>query len=157
MDDVNHGTHVCGTIAQSTNNNLGVAGVAHLCSIMPVRCLGPDGGYHAQFADACHYAADNGAHIINYSAGGSDSQTKREGVTYAYNKGVLIFAAMGNEGMRNCDQAYPARYPEVVGVAASTIDDKHAAYSNFGPDVDLTGPGGHTGTCLLYTSPSPRD
>jgi serine protease len=144
VDDENHGTHVCGTIAQTTNNGLGVAGVAPLTSIMPLRSLGPGGGSHAQFADACHYAADNGAHLINYSAGGSHSETKYEGVTYAYGKGVLICAAMGNDGTLDSDYAYPARYPEVIGVAASTLTDQRAYYSNYGSDVDLTGPGGDT-------------
>jgi len=144
VDDENHGTHVCGTIAQTTNNGLGVAGVAPLTSIMPIRSLGPGGGSHLQFADACHYAADNGAHIISYSAGGTDSATKQEGVTYAHGKGVLICAAMGNDGTLDSDYAYPARYPEVIGVAASTLTDQRAYYSNYGSDVDLTGPGGDT-------------
>jgi serine protease len=144
VDDENHGTHVCGTIAQTTNNGLGVAGVAPLCSIMPIRSLGPGGGTHVQFSEACHYAADNGAQIINYSAGGADSDTKQAAVQYAYGKGVLICAAMGNDGVLNSGQAYPARYPEVIGVAASTLNNQQAYYSNYGPDVELTGPGGDT-------------
>jgi len=145
LDDENHGTHVCGTIAQTTNNALGVAGVAPLTSIMPIRSLGPGGGSHVHFADACHYAADNGAHLISYSAGGTHSETKYEGVTYASGKGVLICAAMGNDGVLDSDYAYPGRYPEVIGVAASTLTDQRAYYSNYGSDVDLTGPGGDTG------------
>ena len=148
LDDVNHGTHVCGTIAQTTNNGVGVAGVAPLCSIMPIRSLGPGGGSHEQFADACHYAADNGAQLINYSAGGSASRTKQEAIKYAFDKGVLICAAMGNEGVLNSADAYPGRYPEVIGVAASTIEDKRAWYSNYGEGVGLTGPGGDSGTDL---------
>jgi serine protease len=144
VDDENHGTHVCGTIAQTTSNGLGVAGVAPLCSIMPIRSLGPGGGNHVQFSEACHYAADNGARIINYSAGGTHSDTKQAAVQYAYGKGVLICAAMGNDGTLNSDQAYPARYPEVIGVAASTLSNQRAYYSNYGPDVELTGPGGDT-------------
>jgi serine protease len=148
VDDEGHGTHVCGTIAQATNNALGVAGVAPGSSIMPVRTLGSGGGLHAQFAEACHYAADNGARVLNYSAGGSDSETKREGVGYAYSHGVLICAAMGNDGALDSSSAYPARYPEVIGVAASTVADQRAYYSNYGSDVDLTGPGGDTSADL---------
>ncbi|MBM3500414.1 MAG: hypothetical protein FJX74_17290, partial [Armatimonadetes bacterium] len=148
VDDEGHGTHVCGTIAQATDNARGVAGVAPLSSIMPIRSLGPNGGTHAQFADACHYAADNGARVLNYSAGGSDSETKREGVQYAYGQGVLICAAMGNDNALDSGLAYPGRYPEVVGVAASTIADQRAYYSNYGADVDLTGPGGDTSVDL---------
>ncbi|MGQ9732477.1 MAG: S8 family serine peptidase [Candidatus Zipacnadales bacterium] len=142
VDDVNHGTHVCGTVAQATNNGIGVAGIAPLCKIMPVRALGPGGGDHAQMADAFHWAADNGAHIINYSAGGLSSQVKEEAIKYASNKGLLIIAAMGNEGQYNSSSAYPARYPEVVGVGACKLNKTHADYSNYGDGVEITGPGG---------------
>lgn len=97
-DDNRHGTHVCGTIAQSTHNTIGVAGIAFNTTIMPIKTLNSaGGGTHAQMADGFHYAADNGAHIINYSAGGSHSATKENAVIYARNAGVIIIAAAGND------------------------------------------------------------
>jgi serine protease len=64
-DDDSHGTHVTGTIAQSTNNGLGVAGVAFNCSIMPVKVLNKNGsGTLQQIVDGIHYAVLHGADVI---------------------------------------------------------------------------------------------
>ena len=71
LDDHAHGTHVAGTIAQSTNNGKGVAGIAHNARIMPLKVLGANGfGKTSDIADAVRYAADNGAKVINMSLGG---------------------------------------------------------------------------------------
>ena len=70
-DDHGHGTHVAGTIAQSTNNKLGVAGVAFGVSIMPIKVLSARGsGSMAGIAQGIRWAADHGAHVINMSLGG---------------------------------------------------------------------------------------
>lgn len=68
-DDDSHGTHVTGTIAQSTDNNLGVAGVAFDASIMPVKVLGGLGGTAFSVANGIYFAADNGADVINMKIG----------------------------------------------------------------------------------------
>ena len=88
---------VTGTVAQSTNNAAGVAGVAFGASIMPIKVLDAEGaGDHATVAEGIIYAADHGAKVINLSLGGSDSSnTLKEAVAYAYNKGVTIVAASG--------------------------------------------------------------
>src|SRR3954453_15833067 len=70
-DDHGHGTHVAGTIAQSTNNKVGVAGVAYAASIMPLKVLSARGsGSVAGIAQAIRWAADHGANVINMSLGG---------------------------------------------------------------------------------------
>ncbi|MBC7808069.1 MAG: S8 family serine peptidase, partial [Akkermansiaceae bacterium] len=70
FDDHGHGTHVAGTIAESTNNNEGVAGLAYESTIMPIKVLAANGsGYSSDIADAIRYAADNGANVINMSLG----------------------------------------------------------------------------------------
>ncbi|MCZ7687158.1 MAG: S8 family serine peptidase [Sandaracinaceae bacterium] len=70
-DEHGHGTHVSGTVAQSTNNELGVAGVAPEAAIMPLKVLDASGrGGWGGIAAAIRYAADNGAHVINMSLGG---------------------------------------------------------------------------------------
>ena len=99
-DDNGHGTHVAGTIAQSTNNGYGVAGIAYEASIMPLKVLsGSGGGTIADIAESIKFAADNGASVINMSLGGGGaSNMLEEAIKYAHSKGVTIIAAAGNEG-----------------------------------------------------------
>lgn len=141
-DDEGHGTHVTGTIAQTTNNNLGVTGVAFNCSIMPIKVLDQNGsGSYADVADGIYYAADHGADVINMSLGGPyNSNTLHNAVIYAYNQGVTIVAAAGNSGSSPVD--YPARYPEVIAVSAVRYDKQLAPYSSYGQEVELCAPGG---------------
>lgn len=144
-DDNGHGTHVTGTIAQSTNNRIGVAGVAYNTSIMPVKVLDYAGsGYYSWIADGIYWATDNGANVINLSLGGpSYSLALEEAVAYAYNNGVTVIAAAGNDG--NAALGYPAGYnPYVIAVGATQFDETLAPYSNYGPDLDLVAPGGNT-------------
>jgi serine protease len=151
-DDVGHGTHVAGTIAQSTNNNYGVAGIAYKATIMPIKVLsGGGGGTISDIAEGIKFAADNGAKIINMSlGGGGDSQLMREAIDYANKKGTVIIAAAGNENRNS--SSYPARYPNVISVAAIDASGKKAPYSNFGAGVDISAPGGsETGKILQNT------
>lgn len=141
-DDNSHGTHIAGTIAETTNNNLGVAGVAFGAKIMPVKVLDKNGsGYYSWIADGIRYAADNGVKVINLSLGGSQySRTLEDAVNYAYNKGVIIVAAAGNDGKDSI--FYPARYEKVIAVGATRYDEEKTYYSNYGNDLDLVAPGG---------------
>ncbi len=151
-DDNGHGTHVAGTIAQSTNNGYGVAGIAYQASIMPLKVLsGSGGGTIADIAEAIKFAADNGATVINMSLGGSGaSNMMEEAIKYAHNKGVVIVAAAGNEARNSA--SYPARYPDVISVSATDAAGHKASYSNFGAGVDISAPGGsETGKILQNT------
>ena len=142
-DDDGHGTHVTGTIAQSTNNGIGVAGVAYNCSIMPIKVLDDIGeGTYADVADGIYFAANNGAQVINMSLGGSyDSETLEKAVAYAYGKGVTIVASSGNDGSTNIN--YPAAYDDyVIAVGATRYDEAIAYYSNYGVGLDIVAPGG---------------
>ncbi|WP_017653637.1 S8 family peptidase [Fortiea contorta] len=151
-DDNGHGTHVAGTIAQATNNKYGVAGIAYEAKLMPLKVLNAfGGGTVADIAEAIKFAADNGADVINMSlGGGGESQLMKQAIDYAYNKGVVIIAAAGNENANGA--SYPARYPRVVGVSAFGPDGERAPYSNFGAGVDISAPGGSdAGTILQET------
>ncbi|NHJ31528.1 MAG: S8 family serine peptidase [Asgard group archaeon] len=144
-DDNGHGTHVSGTIAQTTNNGLGVAGVAFGTTIMPLKVLNAAGtGTYQWIANGIYYAVDNGADIISMSLGGSVASTTLENaVAYAYNNGVTVFAASGNGGANSCD--YPAAYDDyVVAVGATQYDENRAPYSNYGSSLDIVAPGGNT-------------
>lgn len=142
-DDNGHGSHVAGTIAQATNNGIGAAGVAYDACVMPVKVLGANGsGYTSDVALGVRYAADNGAKVINLSlGGGSYSQTMVDALAYAYNKGVTIVAASGNDSRGTV--SYPAAYDEyVIAVGATSYDEEKASYSNYGSALDIVAPGG---------------
>ena len=142
FDDAGHGTHVAGTIAQSTNNGYGVAGIAYEASLMPLKVLGASGGGTvADIAEAIRFAADNEADVINMSLGGAgESKLMEEAINYAHQKGVVLVAAAGNANQNSA--SYPARYPHVIGVAALDSAGIKAPYSNFGAGVDISAPGG---------------
>jgi serine protease len=155
-DDNGHGTHVAGTIAQSTNNNYGVAGVAYEANIMPLKVLSAyGGGTVADIAEAIRFAADNGADVVNLSLGGAgESQVLKEAVDYAYSKGVVVVAAAGNENRNSA--SYPARYPHVISVAATGPSGEKAPYSNFGAGVDISAPGGSADGQILQETINPE-
>ncbi|HDD57611.1 MAG TPA: hypothetical protein ENF43_03745 [Thermoplasmatales archaeon] len=143
-DENGHGTHVAGTVAQSTNNDEGVAGVAFGACLMPVRVLDANGyGTYADVADGIIWATDNGAQVISLSLGGdSSSETLEHAVAYAYSKSVTVVAACGNDNEPEC--LYPAAYDDyVIAVGATQYDENLAPYSNYGPSLDLVAPGGN--------------
>jgi len=146
-DENGHGTHVSGTIAQSTNNGIGTAGIAYLARVMPVRVLDADGaGDTFSISRGIRFAARTGADVINLSLEFSPRVRASQipdivsALRYARRRGVLVVAAAGNGGATVA--AYPARARRVLGVAASTSRGCQADYSNSGLDIDLTAPGG---------------
>ena len=142
-DDHGHGTHVAGTIAQVTNNGVGVTGVARKVSIMPLKVLSARGsGSVGAIADAIRFAADNGASVINMSLGGKfPSRVLKKAVKYAYDKGVVVVCAAGNDGGK---VGYPAAYPGSIAVSATQYDESVTFYSNYGKHLDIAAPGGNT-------------
>jgi serine protease len=144
LDDHGHGTHVAGTIAQSTNNGIGVAGVAFKAKIMPLKVLSARGfGNVADIAEAVRFAANNGAKVINMSLGGPrPAKILADAVKYAHKKGVIVVCAAGNEGSNKV--GFPAGYPEAFAVAATQFDKKTTFYSNYGKEIAIAAPGGNT-------------
>ena len=144
-DDHSHGTHVTGTIAQSTNNGIGVAGVAYNCTIMPVKVSNENGsGTLDQLVDGIHFATDNNADVISMSlgwpAGYDPGQPLKDALDYAYNNNVTIVCAAGNDGRRTI--SYPAAYDKCIAVGATRYNEERAKYSNWGPGLDIMAPGG---------------
>ncbi|MGN6481725.1 S8 family serine peptidase, partial [Luteibacter sp.] len=150
-----HGTHVAGTVAELTNNNLGMAGVAHNAKVLPVRVLGHCGGYDSDIADGIVWAAgghvdgvpDNThpAQVINMSLGGSGQclpdDPMAQAIAAANARGAVVVVAAGNSGD---DASYysPASCPGAITVASVGISSRLAFYSNFGKVVTLAAPGG---------------
>ncbi|MFO0632006.1 MAG: S8 family peptidase [Nannocystaceae bacterium] len=144
LDDHAHGSHVAGTIAQSTNNGVGVTGVAYGAKIMPLKVLSKDGrGAVPGIANAIRYAADHGAHVINMSLGGPlPSRVLAKAIEYAHGKGVVTVCAAGNE--RRSKVGYPAANKFSIAVSATDYGRELTHYSNWGADIDVAAPGGDT-------------
>lgn len=141
QDDNGHGTHCAGIIAARTNNLEGIAGVDWGSKIMPIKAMDAEGsGTAVDIADGIYWATDHGANVISLSLGEySDSDYLHQAIRYAYDKGVAIFAAMGNDGIS--DPSYPAAYPEAIAVAANDENSETASFSNYGPHTSVTAPG----------------
>jgi len=144
-DDHGHGTHVAGTIAQSTNNLIGVAGVAFRCSIMPVKAMDEQGvGDQFTVSQGILFAVEHGARIINLSVGSlQPSITLQNTVKTAYDRGVTVVAAAGNEYTKRNQPSYPAAYKDYcIAVGAVRYDLTRAPYSSTGSYLSLVAPGG---------------
>ena len=140
LDRNGHGTHVAGTIAQSTDNGRGCAGIAPQVSLMPVQALGADGaGSNFSIAAGITWAVEHGAKVLNLSLGGASSRVLQEAVRSAALKGTVLVAASGNAGVQGI--SYPAAYAEVISVGASTKEGTRATFSQYGPALNLVAPG----------------
>lgn len=147
-NDLNgHGTHVAGTIAQTTNNRKGAAGIAYRAKIMPLRVLDEEGkGPIVDVARAVRFAARRKVDVINLSlelppiVRASDVPELASATRYARRRGVVVVAAAGNTA--DTAVAYPARLRGVIAVAGTTIHGCEADYSNSGREVDIAAPGG---------------
>jgi subtilisin family serine protease len=168
-DDNGHGTLVAGVIGAVPNNGLGVAGINWSVKLMPVKVLDSAGnGTISYISSGIIWASDHGANIINMSLGGSgfgEDPTLAAAVSYAFNKGVILVSAAGNDLAnqgKNLDQtpAYPVCADNgqnmIIGVAASDSNDVKAAFSDFGINcVDITAPGVRIlSTAFLPSQPS---
>jgi serine protease len=141
-DDNGHGTHVAGTIAETTNNGEGVAGLAPEAKIMPLKVLSAGGfGNAADIADAIRFAADHGAKVINMSLGSPfPSAIIHNACKYARGKGCTVVAAAGNSGREGV--GFPAAWPECIAVSAVGPTEELAPYSSYGKEVAIAAPGG---------------
>ena len=160
-----HGTHVAGIIAATTDNDLGIAGVAPRAKIVPVKAIGRCGlNGHVSWAEGLLWVAGvdmpdfpvnpNPARIVNVSLGyGMPKTTKLHspicrGETLAalriVQQRTLVVASAGNESS-GAELSSPGACPEAFGVSASNRDGERANYSNYGATVDVAAPGGEFG------------
>ncbi len=139
-DDQGHGTHVAGTIAQSTDNGLGAAGLAFHARLMPVKVLNAEGwGSTVDVADGIRWAADHGAQVINLSLGGPrNAGVLGRAIAHARARGAVVVAAAGNTSGR---VQYPGATAGVIAVSATDARDEIARFSSRGDAIDLAAPG----------------
>ncbi|PEL96125.1 peptidase S8 [Bacillus cereus] len=140
-DELGHGTHIAGTIAAVTDNDIGIAGIAPNVKVLSVRVLDRNGySYNDVIANGITYAADHGAKVINLSIAMEDSsQVLEDAVNYAWNKGAVLVAGAGNSSTSK--PYYPAAYSNVISVAATDSNDAKWERSNYGSSVDIAAPG----------------
>ena len=156
----NHGSHVSGCAAASTNNGVGVAGIGFNCKLLPVKCAadndtrGTGGeGYIITGYEGITYAADHGAKIINCSwggtVGGAYGQTIIDYATI--NKNCLVVSSAGNSNLD--EQNFPASYNYVLSVAATnSTNDNRATFTTYNYDVDISTPGNNIYETLYNNS-----
>lgn len=157
IDSSWHGTLVTGIIGATASNGLGIAGIDHNASILPVRVLGKCGGTDADIVDAARWAMgisvsgvpDNAtpARILNLSLGAETPCTEVYQETFddAEALGVVIVVAAGNESLDldiPGNDVAPAECRGAFTVAATTNGGGGTSYTNIGSAVDISAPGG---------------
>ena len=145
-DGDQHATHVSGTIGALASNTVGVTGIAWKVKIMPLKFLGPGGGFTSAAISAIEYAVANGAKMTTNSwGGGGFSQALKDAIDASGTAGMLFMAAAGNSGQdADINPHYPAGYSSdnIVSVAATDHNDGIASFSTYGlTTVDLGAPG----------------
>ncbi|MGQ5178047.1 S8 family serine peptidase [Bacillus halotolerans] len=140
-DDNGHGTHVAGIIG-AKHNGYGIDGIAPEAQIYAVKALDQNGSGDLQgLLKGIDWSIANGMDIVNMSLGtSSDSQILHDAMDKAYEKGVLLVAASGNEG-NGKPVNYPAAYSSVVAVSATDQHNQLAAFSTTGNQVEFSAPG----------------
>ncbi len=169
LDTEGHGTHVAGTVLQSTNNAIGFAGMAYEARLIPVKAcfsywdfqlyvsaLGQPGFVPPSFTGGCanadviegiRFAADAGAKAINLSLGGpGEAPAYLDAIRYAVDRGAFVAIAMGNEFEDGNPVSYPAAYAAQIegamSVGAVGRSLNRAFYSNTGAHIEISAPGG---------------
>lgn len=145
LDQNGHGTHVAGTIAERTDNHIGLAGLAYRAKLLPVRVLNRHGsGLASEIARGIRFSVARGADVINMSFNfgcGKRVPGINEELRRAYRRGVVVVASVGNLGSESCVSP-PATGPRAIGVGGTTEGGCLGSYSLPGKAVDVLAPGG---------------
>jgi subtilisin family serine protease len=143
-----HGTACAGVAAAIANNGLGAAGAAGGCRIMPLKVADSGGSlFFSYIQNGLMHAADNGAHVASMSFGAaiSSDPATDNAIAYAYNAGVTLLAATGNENASTI--SYPAIHASVIGVGAASPCGQRKRSSSLSSEVNpgvSTDPNGYT-------------
>lgn len=164
-EGVAHGTEVAGFVGAGGNNGHGSTAINQNARIMPLAALDDDGmGYTSDIAAALYYAVDNGAGVINMSLGTyAEDPTVKSAIAYATAHDVVIVAAAGNCGTgsdTDCPSqlgaiGYPAAYPDVIAVGATTQAGARASFSSYGKELDVMAPGSNLPVATSWSQGNP--
>lgn len=161
-DGTTHGSMVAGVIAATANNNLGGAGVNQQTKILPLQVFSDDSeAYTSSLVAAIYYAAQQDVDVINLSLGTSQyDSVLLDAIQAARASGVMVVAASGNCALNDepfCNpleapgrMTYPALYPSVLAVGATTSNGVRASYSSYGPLLDIVAPGSNIGPLPFF-------
>lgn len=140
-DVFGHGTNVAGIIAAKANNGIGIAGINPGAEIMVLKMVDPNGHVHSlDIYRAIHYAADQGAKIINISLGAKGvSKLEQLAINYAHGKGAFIVIAAGNKNEYIPGNG-PASAKHVFTVGAQDYEGTRSTISSWGPNLALIAP-----------------
>ena len=138
-DDRNgHGSHCAGIVA-AIANDAGVVGVAPGATLWAVKVLGDAGtGYASDVIQGLEWCRDHNIQVVSMSLGSGHSTSLQNACDAAYNAGLLLIAAAGNNSGA---VSYPAAYASVIAVSAVASSGQFASFSSFGPEIELTAPG----------------
>lgn len=151
-DSIGHSTHVASIIAAKENGE-GVVGLAPESKLLIAKALGDDGsGTDESIANAIRWSINSGAHIINMSLGGPAAsepwmKKTKQACQDAYDAGVILFAASGNEQDHKVNT--PARFGSCISVGAVDSETTRAHFSNRGDLLDFVGAGVNIYGCYL--------
>jgi serine protease len=148
LDREGHGTHITSTIAQATDNGLGLTGIAYGVKIMPIRVLNRrEAGKGSDVARGIRFATKHGADVINLSLNFGPAVRHCDqivavchAIQHAIHERVTVTAAVGNDNAPRV--FYPAVATGVIAVGATTYRGCAASYSNYGAELDVVAPGG---------------
>jgi len=152
-DRYGHGTHVAGTIA-AISNEIGVVGVGPKIDLWIIKASSGGVLLLKDLLESYDFVINtwfdddpnNNIQVVSMSYGGGYSASEAELLQKAWDMGIILVAAAGNEGGA---VIYPAALPFVIAVSAMNIHDQITSWSNRGPEIDLAAPGsGITSTYL---------
>jgi thermitase len=137
-DVYGHGTLVAGAAAASSNNSIGVAGLAGQARIMPIRVSDLSGyASWSALSQGLIWAADRGARVANISYVVANSASTISAANYMKSKGGLVLTSAGNYGT----DANITPTTSMIPVSATGAGDTKASWSSFGGFVAISAPG----------------
>ncbi len=150
-----HGTMTTSLVGATTNNGVGMAGVAWGVGLLPVRVMGKCGGYDSDIIAGMNWAAGlpvpgiptnpNPARVINMSLGSSGTCTQSYidaigAVTTKSNPAVVVVAAGNSAGQA---VATPANCPGVIAVGGLRHTGTKVGYADVGLEISISAPAGN--------------